>query len=91
VIAAAYVRSGRTLHRDVGPDVLVMVPGEGRVHVLSGPAAVIWDILGDGAGVEDVTEDVARLYGCTVGEIRSSVEACARTLARHGLVEERRA
>jgi hypothetical protein len=91
VTASTYIRSGRTLHRNAGPDVLVMVPGVERLHVLSGPAAVIWEILGDGARIEDVTEDAARLYGCTVGEIRSSIESCARTLARHGLVEERRA
>ena len=87
--AATYIRSGRTLHRNAGPDVLAMVPGEGRVHVLSGPAAVIWDMLGDGARIEDVTEDVARLYERPTDENRSSVEDCVRSLARRGLVEAR--
>jgi hypothetical protein len=89
VTAATYIRSGRTLHRNGGPDVLAMVPGEGRVHVLSGPAAVIWDILGARASIPDVTDDLARLYERPADEIRSSVEDCVRSLARRGLVEER--
>ena len=87
--AATYIRSGRTLHRNAGPDVLAMVPDEGRVHVLSGPAAVIWDILGERASIADVTDDLARLYERPAEEIRSSVEDCVRSLTRRGLVEER--
>lgn len=87
--AATYIRSGRMLHRNAGPDVLAMVPDEGRVHVLSGPAAVIWDILGERASIADVTDDLARLYERPAEEIRSSVEDCVRSLARRGLVEER--
>jgi Coenzyme PQQ synthesis protein D (PqqD) len=89
VTAATYIRSGRTLQRNAGPDVLAMVPDEGRVHVLSGPAAVIWDILGERASIADVTDDLARRYERPAEEIRSSVEDCVRSLARRGLVEER--
>jgi hypothetical protein len=66
-----------------------MVPGEGRVHVLSGPAAVIWVILGERASIADVTGDLAELYERPADEIQPSVEDCVRSLARRGLVEER--
>jgi hypothetical protein len=89
VTAATYIRSGRTLHRNAGPDVLAMVPDEGRVHVLSGQAAVIWDILGERASIAHLTDDLARLHERPAEEIRSSVEDCVRSLARRGLVEER--
>ena len=65
-----------------------MVAGEPQVHVLSGPAAAIWDIMGDRTSIEDATETVAGLYGRPADELRSSVEDCVRTLARLGLVEE---
>lgn len=87
--AATYIRSGRTLHRNAGPDVLAMVPGEGRVHLLSGPAAAIWDILGERASIADVTDDLARLYERPADQIRPSVEDCVLSFARRGLVEER--
>jgi hypothetical protein len=89
VTAATYIRSGRTMHRNAGPDVLAMLPGEGRIHLLSGPAAVIWDILGERASIAEVTDDLARLYERPSDEIRPSVEDCVRSLAHRGLVEER--
>jgi hypothetical protein len=91
VTAATYIRSERTIHRNAGPDVLAMVPGEGRVHLLSGPAAMIWDILERGAAIADMVHEVAGLYGRPARMVRSSVEDCVRRLVEYDLVEERRA
>jgi Coenzyme PQQ synthesis protein D (PqqD) len=88
-MTGTFIRSGQTLHRNAGPDVLATLPGEGRLHVLSGPAAVIWHVLGDAATIAEVTDEVARVYERPAAEVRSSVEGCVRTLTRRGLVEER--
>jgi hypothetical protein len=89
-VTASFVRSGRALHRNAGPDVVAMLPGGGEVHVLSGPAAVIWDILGDAATIDDVTSEVADLYRQPIDGVRRSIDDCVRRLARRGLLEERR-
>lgn len=88
-MTATFVRSAQSLHRSAGSDVVAMVVGEGEVHVLSGPAAVIWHVLRDAATTDEVTDEVARVYERPIAEVRSSVEGCVRTLARRGLVEER--
>jgi Coenzyme PQQ synthesis protein D (PqqD) len=88
-VTTTFIRSGRALHRNAGPDVVAMLPGQGELHVLSGPAAVIWEILVDGARIDDVTGEVARLYRRPPAEVGPSVEECVRTLADRGLVEER--
>ena len=88
-MTATFVRSPQSLHRSAGTDVVAMVAGEGEVHVLSGPAAVIWHVLRDVATIDEATGEVARVFERPIAEVRSSVEGLVRTLARRGLVEER--
>jgi hypothetical protein len=88
-VTSRFARAERSLHRDAGPDVIAMVAGGRDLHVLSGPAAVIWRILAEPGELDEVTDQVARIYGRSSDEVREPVEACVRTLIGRGLAEER--
>ena len=86
-----YRRASQALHRNAGPDVLAMVPGDEEVHVMSGPAAVMWDLLSEGATLDEVIGEIADLYGRAADEVAPSLKDCMGDLAALGLVEQRRA
>ena len=88
-MTTTFIRSEESLHRDAGPDVIAMVTGDAELHVLSGPAAVIWHLLAEARGLDDVTDEVARVYQRPADEVRASVEACIHTLVGHRLAQER--
>ena len=50
------------LDRNAGPDVLAMLPGDEEVHVVSGPAAVSWDLLSEDVTLDELIEEIADLY-----------------------------
>jgi len=88
-MTGSFVRATWALHRNAGPDVVAMVVDEPEVHVLSGPAALIWRLLAEEGRIEDVTDEVARVYQRPAEEVRASVEDCVRTLVDRRLAEER--
>jgi len=90
-VKTTYRRASHVLHRNAGPDVLAMVPGDEEVHVMSGPAAVMWDLLSEGATLDDLIAEIADLYARSADEIAPSLQGCMQDLADRGLVEERRA
>lgn len=85
-----YSRASHVLHRNAGPDVLAMVAGDEEVHVMSGPAAVMWDLLSEGATLDDLIEEMADLYARSPDEIAPSLEGCMEDLVERGVVEQRR-
>jgi hypothetical protein len=86
-----YRRSPHVLHRNAGPDVIAMLPGAGEMYVVSGPAAVLWDLLSEDARLDELTGRIAELYAQPTDKIGPALEVCLRDLAYRGLVEERRA
>ena len=86
-----YRRSPHALYRNIGPDVLAMLPGAEDMHVVSGPAAVIWDLLSEDAGLDEMIGEIADLYEHPTEEVTPALEVCLRDLVDRGLVEERRA
>jgi hypothetical protein len=89
-VTGTVVRADRALHRNVGADVMAMLPGGGEVHVLSGPAAVIWDLVAQHVATVDLIRAIAELYGRPTQEVRPAVEDCVRRLSRLGLFEQDR-
>jgi hypothetical protein len=90
-VKTIYRRASQVLHRNAGPDVLAMVPGDEEVHLMSGPAAVLWDLLSEDARLDELTGRIAELYAQPTDKIGPALEVCLRDLADRGLVEERRA
>lgn len=86
-----YRRASQVLHRNAGPDVLAMVPGDEEVHLMSGPAAVLWDLLSEGTALDDLIREIADLYEQRTEEVTPALEVCLRDLVDRGLVRERRA
>ena len=84
-----YVRAPRVLHRNAGPDVVALLPGLSDVHLLAGPAAVMWDLLAEEIALGDLVDEVAQLYARPTQEIAPSLESCLQDLAHLGLLEER--
>ena len=82
------MRAPHVLHRNAGPDVVALLPGLSDVHLLAGPAAVMWDLLAEEIALGDLVDEVADLYARPAREIASSVEGHIQDLARLGLVEE---
>jgi hypothetical protein len=90
-VTGTVVRARHALHRNAGADVMAMLPGGGDVHLLSGPAAVIWDLVADRVTTDDLIGVIAELYGRPDYAVRPSVEDCIRTLTSQGLLEPHRA
>jgi hypothetical protein len=90
-VKTTYRRASHVLHRNAGPDVLAMVPGDEQVHVMTGPAAVLWDLLSEGTALDDLIREIADLYARSADEIAPSLEGCIQDLADRGLVEQGRA
>ena len=88
-MSVAYARGDNVLHRNAGSDVVVLLPGDGDVHLLSGPAAVMWDLLAEARLLDDLIQEMAGLYGRPVDEIAPSVRGCLDDLATRRLVEHR--
>jgi Coenzyme PQQ synthesis protein D (PqqD) len=84
-----YTRASQVLHRNAGPDVLALLPGLSDVHLMAGPAALMWDLLAEEVAFEDLADELAQLYARPVEEIVPSLESYLQDLARRGLVEER--
>jgi len=90
-VRVVYGRADQVLHRNTGPDVVAMLPGEGDVHLLSGPAAVVWELLSEEAALDGLIHAMADLYDRPAEEIAASVETCLNDLASRRLVEMHRA
>jgi hypothetical protein len=88
-VSRIYTRTPQVLHRNAGPDVLALLPGAGDVHLMAGPAALMWDLLAEEIAFEDLVDELAELYDRPFEEIAPSLESYLQDLARHDLVEER--
>lgn len=90
-MTTVYTRASHVLHRNVGPDVLAMIPGQDAIHLISGPAAVMWDLLDQHIALDEAIGEISELYVLPIQEIAPSLASCVRDLTRRGLVEEHRA
>jgi hypothetical protein len=91
VSATTYRRAPHVLHRNAGPDVVAMLPDDEKLHVLSGPAAVMWDLLSGDVTRDELIGEIANMYTQPVEDVAPELDGCLRDLADRGLVEERRA
>jgi len=90
-VKKVYRRVPHVLERNAGPDVLAMLPSDDEVNVISGPAAVAWDLLSEDVTLDELIEEIAALYDRLARDVAPSIEGCMRDLTARGLVEERHA
>ena len=81
-----YRRAERLLWRDCGTEVLVTVPGDERVHALSGSGALVWDALGATATAADVARAIAEAAGRSPHDLEASIVAFLAELEDRGIV-----
>jgi hypothetical protein len=80
-------RSPQILFRNVGPDVLLAVPGRHDFEQLGGSGALLWDMLAEPRTVNEVVELLAVAYGEDPSVVRPGVEAVVEQLVHLGVLE----
>ncbi len=83
-----YRRATGVLHRDLGNEVLAMVPGGEEVHQLTGSSALLWDVIEPGATAPEVVRQLGDAYGTSVDVLAADVEQGLQDLVRRGLASE---
>ena len=77
--------SAVTLER-VGPEAILHDRGRGRVHVVNGSAARLWELCDGRATLDEIVVAFAASYGAPPGAVRADVEAVVATFRELGLV-----
>jgi hypothetical protein len=87
-VSAVLKRPDGLLYRDLGTEVLVMVPGEDDVHLLTGSSALLWDLLEGGTTAQHAARRISEAYGELVDSMTADVERGLQELMERGLALE---
>jgi hypothetical protein len=89
--SVAYLRSPRAVHRVVGDEVLIALPGNDSIESLSATAGVVWDLLREPRSADELVEILQAEFAGPNAEIAHDVTSLLADLSARGLVEEKRA
>lgn len=82
-----YRRSPRALHRNAGPEVLVVPADTDELVTLSGVAAVVWEALARPADAHRIEGFVAEVLDVAPGEVAAGLGTCLLDLTTAGVIE----
>ena len=84
-----YRRSAEILERSFGGHVLVTLPEQEDVELLSGTAASVWLLLAaPGRTPEEIARRLARDFAATPETVQADVERLLKELAHRGWIAE---
>jgi hypothetical protein len=82
-----YMRAEDVLARSYGDEVLLAAPRRDVVDQLKGPAADVWEVLDRPRTIEDVVEQLTRLYRAPVERVQDDVQKLLDELVDRGWVQ----
>jgi hypothetical protein len=84
------LRFGRTPGAAAGVvdgETVVVAPSDLRYHALNPTATAVWELLADGASVDDVVGHLTERYEVDEQTCRRDVEACFENFAAIGIAQ----
>jgi hypothetical protein len=86
-VSDRYRRSPRVLHRNAGPDVLVVSRDADGLTTLSGASAVIWEVLSRPADADRIRTLVGDVLGTPPAAVATGIDDCLQELTAAGVIE----
>jgi len=83
-----YRATERVAAKEVGGELVLLDLEEGSFFVARGTGPRVWDLVEDGASIEEVIRAVAERYGKGEDEVRADVEAFVSDLVERGFLVE---
>jgi hypothetical protein len=74
------------LWRLLDDDAVVVSPREGQVRVLNGVGTVVWRLLAEQKGIDDIADYLVTHYGITLEQARNDLEKFMNDLGEREMV-----
>ena len=82
----AVCRADHVIEREVEDDLVLYDPPRDSVHVLNSTGAVVWWLIDGERAQEDITAQLARLFGKAPAEVASDVDDILSDLSSASLI-----